>query len=203
MKQRGIVREYTKDTEKRLTARLKAFVRSIAGGRAMWVTLTTTEDDPEIAKEIFRRWTGRVRRRFDVHGVYVLEFNERKLCHYHVVLALKGEFARKPATVIKHELWQLWKNLGRHDANAFKVHPANLKDPSWLIRYMTKGDDEQGEPHPKRWQKALPERFKTRGARAHFWGVIGRKEPPQTAFNPPLDEAVDVVPFPLVSQEAA
>ncbi|MCX6952514.1 MAG: hypothetical protein NTV51_10160, partial [Verrucomicrobia bacterium] len=87
---RNCIKGYTTGTERRLTARLKAFVRSHENGRAVFVTLTTLETDPEIAKGLLQRWTKRMLRQCEACGIYVMEFSDSGQVHYHVLLALRG-----------------------------------------------------------------------------------------------------------------
>jgi hypothetical protein len=171
---KGCIKGYTKGTEKRLTKRLKEFIRCHEHDRAVFVTLTTLETDPEIAKGLLGRWTKRISRRCDACGVYVMEFNDRGQVHYHLLLALGGELAYKPTDVVGAVFWNAWKDLGDHDRQAFMAEPADLREPSWVLSYMPKADIEPNVPHPQRVQKRCPVAFKDRGLRAAYWGVLGR-----------------------------
>lgn len=171
---RTCIKGYTKGTEKRLTKRLKGFIRSHEQERAVFVTLTTLETDPEIAKRLFCRWAKRISRRCEACGIYVMEFNDGGQVHFHILLALRGELAHKPTDTVAGIYWNAWKDLGDHDRKAFRVEPANLREPSWVLSYMPKADIEPGVPHPQRVQKRCPLAFTGRGLRAAYWGVIGR-----------------------------
>lgn len=171
---RGCIKGYTKGTEKRLTERLKDFIRLNESNRAVFVTLTTLELDPEKAKRLFQLWTKRIARRCDVSGVYVLEFNNGGQIHFHVLLALHGATAYEPTDAVADLLWNAWKDLGDHDRQAFRVERADLRNPKWVLSYIPKADIEPGIPHPDRIQKRSPLAFKDRGMRATYWGVIGR-----------------------------
>ncbi|MCX6952537.1 MAG: hypothetical protein NTV51_10295, partial [Verrucomicrobia bacterium] len=103
---------------------------------------------------------------------------------------LRGEVAYKPTASVAGLLWDAWKDLGHHDRLAFMVEPANLREPSWVLSYMPKADIEPGVPHPGRVQKRCPSAFAGRGLRAAYWGVIGRKNPPETS-SIPFADAID------------
>jgi hypothetical protein len=173
---RTVIKGYTKGTEKRLTERLKVFVRSHENDRAVFVTLTTKELDPQVAKGLFERWAKRISQRCDACGIYVLEFMDNGQVHFHVLLALAGTIALRPTQAVGDVFWDAWKDLGDHDRQAFNVEPADLREPSWVLSYMPKADIEPGVPHPERVQKRCPVAFKDRGLRVTYWGVIGRSK---------------------------
>jgi hypothetical protein len=172
MKQR--IRGYTKGTEKRLTERLKEFIRSHENERAVFVTLTTVETDPAIAKPMLHKWAKRILRQCNACGVHVLEFMDNGQVHFHLLLVLRGELALKPTATVAGVFWDAWKDLGDHDRQAFNVEPANLREPSWVLSYMPKADIEPGVPHPERHQKRSPVAFAERGLGVAYWGSIGR-----------------------------
>jgi hypothetical protein len=182
------IKLYSKETEKHLTQRLKTFVKSFAGQRAVWVTLTTVKDDPRDTKDMFKRWLGRIRYRYKICGPYVLEFNKRGQVHYHLVLLLGGALAGDSTATVADTFWDAWKPLGDHIRDAFEFKPADLRHPAWILSYMTKADLAPGVPHPDRWQKDLPARFEDRGLGARWWGMIGRSDATEMPLDLPRDD---------------
>ncbi len=189
MAKRGIVREYTSDTERRLIAAIDHFFNSLGDRRGLWVTLNTRERDPEKAKVLLRRWAAAMRRKLGIWGVYCLEFNREQFAHYHLFLGLGLDHEKKTTNQVREAFAQAWhrilEEVGQTNHGSCYVKPINREDRERIKRYAAKApeceepdaEDEEPvdgfrRPHRERWQKQTPEAFRARGMHANWWGRV-------------------------------
>jgi len=164
---RGIIRVFSQAARRRMMrflARLKT--RKI---RATFITLTFTEVvSNERAKLVFKRFSMRLRRRFEeMSAVWRMEFQERGAIHFHI-LAFKMPFWKQKEL---QETWEACTEERRSIAHIKLVHGAKMI-MAYISKYIAKKDERSEITSLEDGSYQHEGRDKLSG---RFWGYINKE----------------------------